>query len=44
MLTFMSVYYATASVILGAMTGFSIHFLTLAFATRITSALEALFD
>jgi len=44
LLSFIGVYHATASVVLGALLGFSIHFLTLAFATRVTGALEALFN
>lgn len=42
--TFIGLYYSTGSVILGALAGFSPHFASLAFATRITKALEALFE
>ncbi len=44
LMTFIGLYYSTSSVILGAITGFSLHFTTLAFATRITNALESLFN
>jgi hypothetical protein len=43
-MTFVGLYYSTSSVILGAIAGFSLHFASLAFATRITGALESLFS
>jgi hypothetical protein len=43
LMTFVGLYYSTSSVILGAIAGFSLHFASLAFATRITGALESLF-
>ncbi|MEM2759295.1 MAG: hypothetical protein QXU32_01260 [Nitrososphaerales archaeon] len=42
--TFIGLYYSTGSVIVGALVGFTLHFATFAFATRITKALETLFD
>ena len=44
LMLFIGFYYSTGSIILGAVMGFALHFATLAFVTRISSALEHLFD
>jgi len=44
LMIFIGIYYSFGSMILGALIGFSMHFATLAFASRISSALESLFD
>jgi len=44
LMTFIGIYYSTGSIIFGAIAGFSLHFASLAFATRISMALESLFD
>jgi len=44
LMIFIGIYYSFGSMILGALVGFSLHFATLAFAGRISSALESLFD
>jgi len=41
---FIGLYYAIDSVILGAFLGFSLHYASFAFATRITKALETIFE
>jgi hypothetical protein len=44
LMAFVGIYYSFGSMVLGALIGFSLHFATLAFAGRISSALESLFD
>jgi hypothetical protein len=44
LMTFIGIYYSFGSMVLGALIGFSLHFATLVFAGRISSALESLFD
>lgn len=41
---FIGLYYTTGNVIPGALIGFSLHFATLAFATKITKLLESFFE
>ena len=44
LMTFIGLYYSTGSVLFGAFVGFSLHFVTLAFATKIANVLETLFS
>ncbi len=44
LMTFIGIYYSFGSMVLGTLVGFSLHFASLAFAGRISSALESLFD
>ena len=41
---FMAIFHATSNVLLGAAVGFGLHFLLIAFSTRISSALTTLFE
>lgn len=41
---FIGLYYSTGNLAMGAIIGFSLHFVTLAFIARISRALEGLFD
>jgi hypothetical protein len=44
LLTFVGIYYSVGGVILGAVAGFGLHFVTMAFSPRIGQVLERLFD